>query len=127
MALSDEATGHAGGRCRSYEDAAPGMRIDNGTHILLSGNTAALGYLARIGAAQLMRGTPSARFPFADLATGKRWTLDLGSGRFPAWMFDAARRAPGTGALDYLALVRLLWPLRDRPLGTVIACRGPAV
>jgi len=121
-----EATAQAGGRCRSYEDAATGMRIDNGTHILLSGNTAALGYLAAIGAASLVRGAPSARFPFADLASGERWTLDLGAGRIASWIFDAARRAPGTGARDYLALSRLMWPGRDRPLGTVIACRGAA-
>jgi hydroxysqualene dehydroxylase len=41
-------------------------------------------------------------------------------------MFDPGHRAPGTGALDYLPLARLLWPSGDRPLGTVIACKGPA-
>ena len=45
-----EATAFAGGRCRSYHDASVGMTIDNGNHLLLSGNRAALGYLRSIGA-----------------------------------------------------------------------------
>jgi squalene-associated FAD-dependent desaturase len=121
-----EATDQAGGRCRSYDDAASGMRIDNGTHILLSGNTAALGFLASIGATALLTGAPEARFPFVDLATKQRWTLDLGAGRLPFWVFDRRRRAPGTRALDYVALARILWPVPDQPLGRVISCSGPA-
>jgi squalene-associated FAD-dependent desaturase len=121
-----EATGQAGGRCRSYDDAASGMRIDNGTHILLSGNTAALGFLTRIGAAGLVTGAAKARFPFIDLATKQRWTLDLGVGRLPLWVLDPRRRAPHTRARDYAALARLLWPTRDQPLGAVMSCSGPA-
>ena len=119
-----EATAQAGGRCRSYDDAATGMRIDNGTHILLSGNHAALGFLAAIGATAFVRGAPSARFPFVDLASGARWTLDLGAGRLPTWLFDRNRRPPDTGALDYLPLARMLWPAHGRALGSVIACKG---
>jgi hydroxysqualene dehydroxylase len=121
-----EATDQAGGRCRSYDDAATGMRIDNGTHILLSGNTAAMGFLARIGAAKLVSSAPTACFPFSDLATRQRWTLDLGLGRLPLWMFDAKRRAPHTRPFDYLALARLLLPLPDQPLNRVMSCTGPA-
>ena len=44
-----EAAPHAGGRCRSYFDAELGCRIDNGNHLLLAGNRAALDYLDRIG------------------------------------------------------------------------------
>src|SRR6202011_2198000 len=39
-----ESSQHAGGRCRSYLDAELGIRIDNGNHLLLAGNTAALAY-----------------------------------------------------------------------------------
>ena len=67
-----EASDRAGGRCRSYDDAATGMRIDNGTHILLSGNTAALAFLDAIGATALISGAPAARFPFVDLAAHQR-------------------------------------------------------
>jgi squalene-associated FAD-dependent desaturase len=121
-----EATEQAGGRCRSYDDAQSGMRIDNGTHILLSGNTAALGFLARIGASALVSGAPKARFPFSDLVAKRRWTLDLGGGRLPIWMFDRRRRAPDTRVRDYLALAPLMWPLPDRALSAVISCKGPA-
>jgi squalene-associated FAD-dependent desaturase len=121
-----EATEQAGGRCRSYDDAQSGMRIDNGTHILLSGNTAALGFLDRISATKLVSGVPQARFPFSDLGLDRRWTLDLGAGRLPLWMFDRRRRAPDTRARDYLALGWLMWPVPDQPLGKVIACKGPA-
>jgi squalene-associated FAD-dependent desaturase len=121
-----EATEQAGGRCRSYDDAASGMRIDNGTHILLSGNTAALGFLGSIGATALVVGAPHARFPFVDLATKARWTLDLGTGRLPFWALDRSRRAPNTRALDYMPLARILLPVSDRPLGEVISCTGPA-
>jgi hydroxysqualene dehydroxylase len=121
-----EATEQAGGRCRSYDDIQSGMRIDNGTHILLSGNTAALGFLASVGATALVTGAAKARFPFIDLGTKARWTLDLGAGRLPFWVFDRGRRAPGTGPLDYVALARILWPTPDQSLGEVISCSGPA-
>src|SRR5262249_31949478 len=109
-----------------YDDAASGMRIDNGTHILLSGNTAALGFLTRIGGAALVTGARKARFPFIDLAAKQRWALDLGVGRLPLWAFDRRRRAPRTRARDYVALERLMWPAADQPLGQIISCTGPA-
>ncbi len=122
-----EATDQAGGRCRSYDDAQSGMRIDNGTHILLSGNTAALGFLDRIGATKLVSGAARARFPFSDLGPSRRrWTLDLGAGRLPLWMFDGRRRAPDTRARDYLTLARLMWPAPDQALRGIVACKGPA-
>ena len=43
----------------------------------------------------------------------------------PWWIFDPARRVPGTRALDYLALARLLWPPAGKTVGEVIACKGP--
>src|SRR5271163_3167970 len=65
----------AGGRCRSYFDEALGCRIDNGNHLLLSGNRSALAYLTLIGAGESLTGPAEARFPFIDLATGQRWVL----------------------------------------------------
>ena len=44
-----EATQQAGGRCRSYFDAATNLTIDNGNHLLLSGNRHALAYARSIG------------------------------------------------------------------------------
>jgi squalene-associated FAD-dependent desaturase len=120
-----EATGFAGGRCRSYHDAAVGMTIDNGNHLLLSGNHAALAYLRDIGAADRLIGPPHAEFPFADIASGERWLLRFNDSRLPLWIFDAASRVPGTRPLNYLALARLLWPAAGKTVGEVIACEGP--
>ena len=119
-----EATAFAGGRCRSYHDASVGMTIDNGNHLLLSGNHAALDYLRGIRAEHRLIGPPTAEFSFADLASGERWTLRFNDGRFPFWVFDPARRVPGTRALDYLPLARLMWPPAGKSVGEVIACEG---
>jgi hydroxysqualene dehydroxylase len=119
-----EATGSAGGRCRSYYDHACGMTIDNGNHIILSGNRAARSFLRTIKAEDRLRAPPSATFPFLDLESGERWDLEFGNGRLPWWLFDSARRLPDTGIVDYLALVRLIWCLRDRPIGAVLHCSG---
>jgi hydroxysqualene dehydroxylase len=119
-----EATAFAGGRCRSYHDASIGMTIDNGNHLLLSGNHAALDYLRSIGASERLVGPPSAEFNFADLASGERWTLRFNDGPIPLWVFDSARRVPGTRVLDYLPLARLLWAPAGKAVGEVIACQG---
>jgi squalene-associated FAD-dependent desaturase len=119
-----EATAFAGGRCRSYYDASVGMTIDNGNHLLLSGNHAALGYLRDIGAEPRLIGPQSAEFSFADLASGARWTLRFNDGPVPFWVFDPKRRVPGTGVLDYLPLARLLWAPAGKSVGEVIACKG---
>lgn len=102
-----EAGPAAGGRCRSYFDRALGCRIDNGNHLLLSGNEAALSYLDTIGARATLTGPGRAVFPFIDLATGERWTVTPGDGRIPWWVLDRRRRVPGTGLAEYLALARL--------------------
>jgi hydroxysqualene dehydroxylase len=120
-----EATAFAGGRCRSYHDAAVGMVIDNGNHLLLSGNRAALDFLRDVGAADRLIGPPAAEFPFVDLASRARWTLRMNDGRVPWWIFDSSRRVPGTRVRDYLALARLLRPPSGKTVGEVITCDGP--
>ena len=92
-----EAARHAGGRCRSYFDPALGITIDNGNHLLLSGNSDARNYLAAIGAEDQLTGPPDADFAFMDLATGERWRLRPNAGAFPWWIFSRNRRVPGTG------------------------------
>ena len=119
-----EATQQAGGRCRSYFDAATNLTIDNGNHLLLSGNRHALGYARSIGTEAGLVGPKRAQFPFVDLATGQRWQLDLGEGRLPLWVFDEARRVPDTGLLDYLALMPLIWAGTDKLVANAIPCDG---
>jgi hydroxysqualene dehydroxylase len=119
-----EATAFAGGRCRSYHDAAVGMTIDNGNHLLLSGNHAALDYLRGIGAEGRLAGPQHAEFSFVDLTSNERWTLRFNDGRLPFWIFDAKRRVPGTRVFDYLPLLRLLNAPPGKAVGEVIACDG---
>src|SRR5437763_8783093 len=102
-----EAAPHAGGRCRSYFDAELGCRIDNGNHLLLSGNQAALDYVERIGALGSLEGPDEAVFPFVDAATRERWTVRPNSGLVPWWILCAKRRVPQTRAKDYLAALAL--------------------
>ena len=120
-----EATNQAGGRCRSYHDPILDMTVDNGNHLLLSGNRAALSYLETIGARDRVAGPARAEFPFVDLATGERWTLRPNDGRLPWWVFARHRRVPGTRPLDYLALLPLLWAGADKTIGDVLDCEGP--
>ena len=102
-----EAANQAGGRCRSYFDRSLGRLIDNGNHLLLSGNRSALVYLDAIGARDTLLGPAEASFPFLDLATGQRWTVRPNRGRLPFWVACPSRRVPGTTARDYLAVWRL--------------------
>ena len=119
-----EATQQAGGRCRSYFDAATSLTIDNGNHLLLSGNHHALAYARSIGTEAGLVGPKLAQFAFVDISSGQRWLLDLGVGKLPLWLFDEERRVPDTGVLDYLALAPLLWASRGRKVGDAIRCEG---
>ena len=116
-AIVYEAGPQAGGRCRSYFDRELGCRVDNGNHLLLSGNRAAFALLDRIGARATLGGPGRPLFPFLDLETGERWTLRPSRGRVPWWIFDARRRVPGTRARDYMALLALRRP----KAGTTVA------
>lgn len=107
-----EAGPAAGGRCRSYFDKGLSLRIDNGNHLLLSGNRAAKAYIAEIGAEDSFRAAHAAIFPFMDLKTGKRWTVRPNKGRIPWWILSADRRVPDTRVADYLAMARIAF-IRD--------------
>src|ERR1700754_1602669 len=87
-----EATQQAGGRCRSYFDAQTQLQIDNGNHLVLSGNKQVLAYAKSIGTEAGLVGPARAQFPFVDVKSGKRWQIDLGDGRMPTWLFDTSRR-----------------------------------
>ncbi len=120
-----EAAGQAGGRCRSYYDAGFGSVIDNGNHLLLSGNDAAIGYLKLIGGADKLQGPSKAEFDFADLATGERWALKINEGRWPSWLFDPARRVPSTKPLDYVSAAPLMWARSRKTVTDIVASNSP--
>ena len=102
-----EAAPIAGGRCRSFHDRELGLTIDNGNHLLLSGNHATFKYLRAIGAAEKLGGPPKACFPFIDLGTGTRWTVRPNAGPVPWWILRASRRVPRSRLGDYLSLLSL--------------------
>jgi squalene-associated FAD-dependent desaturase len=103
-----EAGPAAGGRCRSYFDRELGLRIDNGNHLLLSGNRSAFHYIDAIGARATLAMPEQPVFPFMDVSNGLTWTLRPNLGRIPWWVLARRRRAPGTRATDHLALRRLI-------------------
>jgi squalene-associated FAD-dependent desaturase len=119
-----EGAPQAGGRCRSYFDPTLGQVIDNGNHFVLSGNHAVMSYLAAIGSRGGLIGPEKSRTSFADLQSGRRWTIAPDEGPVPLWLFDAARRVPDTGPLDYLPLFKLLFARADQTIGDVLPARG---
>ncbi len=120
-----EASAQAGGRCRSYHDPVLEMTLDNGNHLLLSGNQGAFRYLRRIGAEDRMTGPPDARLDFCDLAEGARWTIRPNAGPIPWWLLSKGRRVPGTRAADYLALARLAVAGGEKRVCEVVGGEGP--
>ena len=102
-----EGAEHAGGRCRSYFDSELGVCLDNGNHLLLSGNRSALAYIEMTGAHGTFEPPGEAAIPFVDLASGERWRLWPNRGVLPWWIFRKDRRAPDSRARDYLAALRL--------------------
>jgi hydroxysqualene dehydroxylase len=119
-----EATQQAGGRCRSYFDAATNLTIDNGNHLVLSGNHHVRDYARAIGTQAGLVGPARAQFPFVDISTGQRWQLDLGDSRWPTWVLDEARRVPDTGLFDYLKLAPIIWAGAGKLVGDTIPCDG---
>jgi hydroxysqualene dehydroxylase len=104
-----EAAPFAGGRCRSFLDRELGCRIDNGNHLVLSGNTAVQDYLYLTNALDTMGGLGEPVFPFVDLGSGESWAIKMNKGSIPWWIFDKKRRVPGTKILDYLSASRVLF------------------
>jgi len=120
-----EAMQQAGGRARSYYDASTDLVIDNGNHLLLSGNHAAMAYVRTLGTEAGLVGPPQADFAFMDIASDERWTLRIGNGRLPLWTLDEKRRVPGSTLMDYVRLLPLIWASKDKTVGETIACKGP--
>lgn len=111
-----EAGPAAGGRCRSFVDKELGLRIDNGNHMLLSGNRSAKAYIAEIGADDAFQVRKQAIFPFMDIGLGERWVVHPNAGRIPWWIFSNKRRVPDTRLTDYLGLARIARVRDNRPV-----------
>jgi squalene-associated FAD-dependent desaturase len=120
-----EAAAQAGGRCRSYFDPQIGLTIDNGNHLVLSGNQAVQTYLARLGASDRLAGPSHAEFNFVDLRDAARWTLRPNASALPWWILSRARGVPGANLGDYLALAPLAAGKSGQRVDEVVACKGP--
>ncbi|PHS78430.1 MAG: amine oxidase [Rhodospirillaceae bacterium] len=109
-----EAAPHGGGRCRSFYDKSLDTIIDNGAHLMMSGNSDIMALLKLTGGTDEVYALERTRFDFLDVSNDQRWSVDLGAGRgkmaLLAWIFDARRRPPNvspwTLILDVLALKR---------------------
>ncbi|HET6608357.1 MAG TPA: hydroxysqualene dehydroxylase HpnE [Rhodopila sp.] len=105
-----------GGRCRSYMDKELGIRIDNGNHLMLSGNTAVRAYLQETGAEDQVRVADRPVFPFMDLSTQERWTVRPNMGRIPWWVLSLSRSVPDSRLLDYARMARIAGINDDTPV-----------
>ena len=120
-----EAAAQAGGRCRSYFDAQLGLTIDNGNHLVLSGNPAVQAYLKRLGASDRLTGPAETEFPFVDLASGERWAVRPNAGPLPWWIFTKGRGVPGAHLADYLAMGPLAFANAGKRVDQTVDCQGP--
>ncbi|MDB5397704.1 MAG: hypothetical protein JWM91_5210 [Rhodospirillales bacterium] len=102
-----EAAAQPGGRCRSYHDREIDRVIDNGNHLVLSGNENVRRYLRLVGATDRLVGPIGEGFRFLDLARGRSFAVRPNDGPIPWWICDASRRVPDTSALNYLSTIRL--------------------
>lgn len=119
-----EAANQAGGRCRSYFDSTLGRTIDNGNHLVLSGNHATFDYLRAIGAENGLTGPNRAEFNFADLDTGKRWTITPNDGPLAWWVLSKTRRVPDTTPSDYLGMAGLMFANKHQRVCDAMTCKG---
>lgn len=116
-----EGAGNAGGRCRSFFDEKLKARIDNGNHLILSGNRSVRRYLKLIGSERAFHFAPHAAFPFFDLKTGEHWTVRPAAGPVPLWLLGKNRSIPGVNLREYLTALKILFAGKDE---TVAACIG---
>ena len=107
-----ESAPQAGGRARALPDGT-----DNGTHARVGANTAALGFLRRIGARQGWVEPEPEGLPVLDLADGSARRLALS----PLGWGNKALRPAGASLGAVLAMARMALPGRDIPIAEAMA------
>lgn len=120
-----EGAGQAGGRCRTFYDKHLEREIDNGNHLIMSGNRSALSYLKRIGAEDPLTGPQFAIYPFVDVQSGKRWTVRINEGPIPFWVFDRQWRVPDTGVMEYVKAAGIAFAGDDKTVADVVDIKSP--
>ena len=105
-----------------------GMVIDNGNHLLLSGNHAALAYLRddrRRATGWRAGGRPNSISSISRPARAGQCASM--TARMPWWIFDKRPPRAGHALRDYSPLARLMWRPDDTAIGDVDAVLGPAL
>lgn len=124
-----EAAKFAGGRCRSFEDDHLLATIDNGTHLLLSGNEEVLDFLEITGGVQDVCMADRAAFDFYNVVDGARWCVDLGKGRgaltLLKWLHDKSRQPRGFSAFRFLKDLHALQAGGDKTVGACVKLGTP--
>ena len=115
-----ESAGQAGGRCRSFYDKHLERDIDNGNHLIMSGNTSALSFLGRIGSDDALTGPPFAHYPFVDVKSGQRWTVKINEGPIPFWALDNQTRVPDTRLMDYVKAGAIAFAGNEKTVADIV-------
>src|SRR6185437_10909788 len=95
-----EAANQAGGRCRSYFDSTLARTIDNGNHLVLSGNHATFDYLRAIGAGRGFIGPYHADTDIAGQNTDSRCTAGPSDGPLGVCVLSKTRVVADTKPSD---------------------------
>ena len=120
-----EAAPQAGGRCRSFHNAELDCEIDNGNHLLLSGNYCAANYLDIIEASHELIGPDQAVFPFYDLKTRERWNVEFNPSSIPFWLFKKKSRVRGARLIDHLSLLKLMRANETKTIADLVDHTNP--
>jgi squalene-associated FAD-dependent desaturase len=94
--------------------------IDNGNHLIMSGNHAALDFLKRIRSEDALVGPEKAEYPFVDIKSGERWRVRLNDGPIPLWVFDRNARVPGSRLGDYVKAAKIALAGPDKTVSDVV-------
>ncbi|WP_375262692.1 FAD-dependent oxidoreductase [Palleronia sp.] len=120
-----EATGRAGGRCWSFHDRRLDRRIDNGNHLVLSGNSAVMDHCRHIGSHDRLQIARDAALPFVDLSNGARWRIRVPEG--PRDMMRGGLGLPaGVGISALFDAARLMTAGPHRTVADAIRPAGTA-
>jgi squalene-associated FAD-dependent desaturase len=114
-----EATNHAGGRCRSYKDKILNRTINNGNHLILSGNLGVKKFLSNLDIADNFKTMDPVLFNFHDIIKNECWSIQPSNGRIPWWILNPSRRIPGTSLGDYLTLLKFKYA-KDKTIGALV-------
>ena len=120
-----EASPQAGGRCRSYQDSNMNCLIDNGNHILLSGNLKTLNYLDDIGSKELVTEIIPATFPFLNMNTKRYWTIKPSNPFLPLWLINPQKRVPNTNPFHYLETFKLAFSKEHHTVEQIVSKNNP--